>query len=49
MGAKGAQLIALVMRRIVVQLVIDIVLDLVLAIVAARTLRPVLYRVDRGT
>ena len=46
LGAKGAQLIALVMRRSVVQLVIGMVLGLVLAIVAAGALRPVLYRVD---
>jgi predicted permease len=46
LGAKGAQLIALVMRRSVVQLVIGVVLGLVLAIVAAGALRPVLYRVD---
>ena len=46
LGAKGAQLIALVMRRSVVQLAIGVVLGLVLAIVAAGALRPVLYRVD---
>ena len=46
LGAKGAQLIALVMRRSIVQLVIGIALGLVLAIVAAGALRPVLYRVD---
>jgi len=46
LGAKGAQLIALVMRRSVVQLAIGVVLGLVLAILAAGALRPVLYRVD---
>ena len=46
LGAKSLQLIALVMRRSVVQLVIGVVLGLVLAIVAAGALRPVLYRVD---
>ncbi len=46
LGAKGAQLIALVMRRSVVQLGIGVALGLVLAIVAAGALRPVLYRVD---
>ena len=40
LGAKGAQLIALVMRRSVVQLAIGVVLGLVLAILAAGALRP---------
>ena len=46
LGAKGVELIALVMRRSLVQLVIGVVLGLALAIVAAGALRPVLYRVD---
>ena len=46
LGAKGLQLIALVMRRSVVQLAIGVGLGLVLAVFAAGALRPVLYRVD---
>ena len=46
LGAKRLQLIALVMRRSVVQLVIGVGLGLVLAVFAAGALRPVLYRVD---
>jgi putative ABC transport system permease protein len=46
LGAKSLQLIALVMRKSVVQLVIGVGLGLVLAVFAAGTLRPVLYRVD---
>ena len=46
LGAKGAQLIALVMRRSVIQLAIGIALGLALALVAAGALRPVLYRVE---
>ncbi len=46
LGAKRLQLIALVMRRSVVQLAIGVGLGLVLAIFAAGALRPVLYRVD---
>ena len=46
LGAKGGQLIALVMRRSIVQLAIGVALGLVLAIVAAGALQPVLYRVD---
>ena len=46
LGAKGAQLIALVMRRSVIQLAMGIALGLALALVAAGALRPVLYRVE---
>ncbi|HEY0872650.1 MAG TPA: ABC transporter permease [Vicinamibacterales bacterium] len=46
LGAKGPQLIALVMRRSLVQLAVGIVLGLALAIFAAGALQPVLYRVD---
>ena len=46
LGAKGGQLVALVMRRSLVQLAIGVVLGLVLAVFAAGALRPVLYRVD---
>jgi predicted permease len=46
LGAKGPQLIALVMRRSVVQLALGMALGLGLAVLAAGALRPVLYRVD---
>jgi putative ABC transport system permease protein len=46
LGAKGGQLIALIMRRSVVQLAIGIVLGLALALAASGALRPVLYHVD---
>jgi predicted permease len=46
LGAQGAQLIALVMRRSVVQLVIGLSLGLVLALLASGGLQPVLYHVD---
>jgi putative ABC transport system permease protein len=46
LGAKGAQLIALIMRRSVVQLAIGVVLGLVLALFASGALQPVLYRVN---
>lgn len=46
LGAQGSQLIALVMRRSVVQLGIGVVLGLVLALFAAGALQPVLYHVD---
>jgi predicted permease len=46
LGAKGAQLIALVMRRSVVQLGIGMVLGLGLAVFASGALQPILYRVN---
>jgi predicted permease len=46
LGAKSAQLIALVMRRSVVQLGIGIVLGLALALLASGALQPILYRVN---
>ncbi len=46
LGAKGAQLIALVMRRSVVQLGIGMVLGLGLAVLASGALQPILYRVN---
>jgi putative ABC transport system permease protein len=45
LGAKGAQLIGLVMRRSVVQLGIGVVLGLLLALLASGFLQPVLYHV----
>ena len=46
LGARGAQLVALVMRRSVVQLAIGLALGLALALLASGALQPVLYRVD---
>jgi predicted permease len=46
LGARGGQLIALVMRRSIVQLAAGVVLGLALAVVASGALRPLLYRVD---
>jgi putative ABC transport system permease protein len=46
LGARGSELILLVMRRSVVQLVIGVGLGLALALAASGPLRPVLYRVD---
>jgi ABC-type antimicrobial peptide transport system permease subunit len=46
LGARKAQLIALVMRRSVIQLAIGVVLGLGLALVASGALRPLLYRVS---
>ena len=46
LGAKGAQLIALVMRRSVVQLVIGLVLGLGWRSLASGALQPVLYHVE---
>jgi putative ABC transport system permease protein len=45
LGAQGSQLIALVMRRSVVQLAIGMVLGLALALLASGALQPVLYHV----
>lgn len=45
-GAQGSQLIALVMRRSVVQLVVGLALGLVIALSASGALQPVLYGVD---
>ena len=46
LGARGLQLIFLVMRRSVVQLGVGMALGLGLALVASGALQPVLYRVD---
>jgi ABC-type antimicrobial peptide transport system permease subunit len=46
LGAPGAQLIGLVMRRTVVQIVVGVSLGLVLAVLASGALQPVLYKVD---
>ena len=46
LGARGGQLIALIMRRSVVQLAIGLALGLVLALLASGALQPVLYHVD---
>jgi putative ABC transport system permease protein len=46
LGAKSGQLIALVMRRSIVQLAVGVVLGLTLAVFASGALQPVLYRVD---
>ena len=46
LGAQGAQLIALVMRKSVVQLAIGILIGLGLALAASGALQPVLYHVD---
>jgi putative ABC transport system permease protein len=46
LGARGLQLIALVMRRSVVQLVIGMALGLALALLASGALQPVLYKVN---
>ena len=46
LGAQGRQLVALVMRKSVIQLAIGLVLGLLLALVASGALQPVLYHVD---
>jgi predicted permease len=46
LGARGAQLILLVMRKSVIQLAVGLSLGLGLALVASGALQPVLYRVD---
>lgn len=46
LGAQGQQLIALVMRRSMVQLAIGMGLGLGLAVLASGALQPVLYKVD---
>ncbi len=46
LGARGAQLILLVMRRSVLQLAIGLCLGLGLALLASGALQPVLYHVD---
>jgi putative ABC transport system permease protein len=46
LGAQGLQLIALVMRRSVIQLVIGLALGLGIALFASGALQPVLYHVD---
>jgi predicted permease len=46
LGARGAQLIVLVMRRSVIQLAIGLGLGLVLALLVSGALQPVLYHVN---
>ena len=46
LGAQGRQLVALVMRKSVIQLAIGLVLGLLLALLASGALQPVLYHVD---
>lgn len=46
LGAKGGQLIALVMRRSVTQLAVGVAIGLALAVFASGALQPVLYHVD---
>jgi ABC-type antimicrobial peptide transport system permease subunit len=46
LGAQGGQLIALVMRKSVIQLVIGLSLGLALALLASGALQPVLYHVN---
>jgi putative ABC transport system permease protein len=46
LGAQGLQLIALVMRKSIVQLAIGLLLGLALALLASGALQPVLYHVD---
>jgi ABC-type antimicrobial peptide transport system permease subunit len=46
LGAKGAQLIALVMRRSIVHLAIGLAIGLGLALAASGALQPVLYHVN---
>lgn len=46
LGAQGRQLIALVMRRSVVQLIVGLFLGLALALLGSGALQPVLYQVN---
>jgi putative ABC transport system permease protein len=46
LGAQGAQLIVLIMRKSVVQLAIGLVIGLAIALVASSALQPVLYHVN---
>jgi predicted permease len=46
LGAQGAQLVLLVMRKSIVQLAIGLLLGLALALIASGALQPVLYHVD---
>jgi predicted permease len=46
LGAPGRQLIALVMRKSIIQLIVGLVLGLGLALLASGALQPVLYQVD---
>jgi predicted lysophospholipase L1 biosynthesis ABC-type transport system permease subunit len=46
LGAQGAQLIVLIMRKSVVQLAIGLAAGLTLALLASNLLQPVLYHVD---
>lgn len=46
LGAQGGQLIALVMRKSVIQLAVGLFLGLSLAVLASGALQPILYHVD---
>lgn len=46
LGARGGQLIALVMRRSIIQLAIGMTLGLALALLASGALQPILYHVN---
>jgi predicted permease len=46
LGAQGSQLVALVMRRSIVQLGIGLALGLAIAVLAAGALQPILYKVN---
>jgi putative ABC transport system permease protein len=46
LGAQGGQLIALVMRKSVIQLAVGLFLGLALALLASGALQPILYHVD---
>jgi putative ABC transport system permease protein len=46
LGARGVQLVLLIMRRTVVQLAIGMLLGLALALLASQGLQPILYKVN---
>jgi ABC-type antimicrobial peptide transport system permease subunit len=46
LGAQGTQLVALVMRKSIIQLAVGLAIGLVLALVASGALQPVLYHVN---
>ena len=46
LGAQGLHLIALVMRKSIVQLAVGLVLGLVIALLASGALQPILYHVN---
>ncbi|CAN5859773.1 ABC transporter permease [soil metagenome] len=46
LGARGGQLVALVMRRSIIQLAIGLTLGVALALLASGALQPILYHVD---